>query len=451
LLVASTVPLFALATIILLGAHVVVRYLAPGLMPDQLELASTLLQILAPVVVLGGLGAVLARILQADERFAIAGAGNLLAVLPALGLLLLPIVRNTRVSVYDVAVGVSLGALLQFAVASVALRGGVALPSVAVLRTVAARMCAIVGPLLLYNCLAYAAVLIERGIASGMGPGTVAKFTYATRIFGLAVILYITPLATVFYPRYAVRHREHPMLASRYLGNWLRLAAILGGLTAALYVGTGYHMVGFVFGRGQFDREAIATTYAVLAIYALGVLPTSVSALLHAACFATGVSWRVTAVAAIDLLLYGPIAIVLARVVGPNGLAAARVVSFWLVLGLVLALTHRRLKLATRPLVTAVAASLGAAGVAGATGILMYRMLPLGDVPPLVGLFTLGPVTMLLYGIILCLLLLLASRANWRNSVLQAYAFINNDFAPSPTSQPARPRANLAPSPDGPG
>jgi peptidoglycan biosynthesis protein MviN/MurJ (putative lipid II flippase) len=250
---------------------------------------------------------------------------------------------GTTVSVRLVAIAVTAGAGLQVLVAAVSLARHLRVPRWGAIIAASPAMWVVAGPLLVYNLLSYANLILERAIASTLGTGTVAEFGYATRAFSLLGTFALTPVAMVFLPRFSrIYGSAH---APAYLHTWLIRITVMGGLATACFIGGGEALVALIYGHGRFAGPAVSATYQLLAIYALGAVATSTANLLVAAASAARVARLAAFAAAVDLVLYAVLAIALSRQAGAAGLAFARVVSFWVVLAIIAISARRQLTL----------------------------------------------------------------------------------------------------------
>ncbi len=265
------------AIVLLIGAVVLLSVLSPWLLPllgegfdsAKLALAQSLFFVLAGMVAITGVSAVLAAVLNAQERFTIT-AWAPLAV--PLGTIAVFWSLEGPHAIEALAWGTLLGYGLEAAVLAVgAYRRGL-LPAPRWqgldedLRHVAAQFF----PIALGAVLMSSSIPIDQSMAASLGSGNVSVLNFGNKIPALLLSIVAISLSTVLFPRFA-----RLIMARQWneLERTIRLYAtvILVG-SVPLLVLLGYFsepLVGLLFERGAFTTE---TTHAVARVQ-IGYLP----------------------------------------------------------------------------------------------------------------------------------------------------------------------------------
>jgi len=257
-----------MAVALVLAADPLVRLVGPGLAPATHDQAVAYLLMLAPVVMVIGVGGILNSICQAEGRFGVmawaaflgpalafgvmlatwdeAGlraliVANIVGPLISTVLLLLGVVRaSVRLRPQLVARGLGAGALVRHAV-----------------------------PLTLSASVLQVTVVADRAIASLIAPGAVSALRYAEVLVRLPIGAIGPAWGNAVYP--ALVRATHGVGADT-LGNvsmrLLRLTIAVFLPIAALTIAVAPVAVGVAYGRGAFTPDDLATTALVVAAFA---------------------------------------------------------------------------------------------------------------------------------------------------------------------------------------
>lgn len=256
-------------------AERVIRMTAPGLLGDQLVLATRLLRWSLPVLLLMAFSQIAIGLHHVDGRFAIPA---LSMILPPLGMVFGGIAFNRSLGIYALVVGQLLGALGQVWVLVWHVVGPRRLwwlvnARVSGLGTAVG----MVLPLLLGGTLYLLMPVIERFFASGLPVGTITHLSIASRLGNLAPPLLASGLATTSFPRIAkqMAHGDRNG-ALTTLSLALRLFVIAGIPVVVLSPLYALPLTRLLFERGAFtavDSAAVA-----------GYVPLYLAALTAGAC-----------------------------------------------------------------------------------------------------------------------------------------------------------------------
>lgn len=272
-LLAAAILLLALAGPALLPL------VAPGFTPDTLALTRVLLFLLLPSVVLSGLATLLTGVLSAGERFALGSVSALAVPVCSIAGLWL---GHDGWRIHALAAGMVVGFALQVAIllwgtrrTGVAIVGGWREEAPAIRRVIGQYVPMVAGMLLISST-----GLIDQAMATTLGSGNAATFSYSGRVVSVVLSVGTMALGTAVLPYFS-------RMAA--VGNWdaiRRTLRIYSGIILAVTIpGTvalflfSEPIVRLMFERGAFtpaDTVEVGRVQAMLALqipfYSLGIL-----------------------------------------------------------------------------------------------------------------------------------------------------------------------------------
>ncbi len=258
-----------LALFLILVAPPLVWLLAPHL--TARGSAAGLLRLFSPLLVLLPLSALLAGALQTHERFVLASMRQLcwygVALASVVGL-------GARMGSASVPVGMALGLTLFCALLGGRIRAGLDLPrggdaAGPRLRRLAASLL----PLGVASGANYLNVMLERGIAGRLRPGSLAALTYAFRLLNFPVNLFVLNATAILFPAFAtLAARDDTRGLEAQLERALRLTLAFAVPFAGLAVVLAEPTIRVLLERGAFTAESTRLTASALAWYAPGLI-----------------------------------------------------------------------------------------------------------------------------------------------------------------------------------
>jgi putative peptidoglycan lipid II flippase len=367
LLVSATV----VVAIVLLGLSVV---LAWATLPESTRLMLQLLRVMFPYMLLVCLAAVLMGMLNARGYFFIPaiGAAMLNVVMISSVLLLAPRMGGElETQIFGLAVGVLVAGVAQTAFQVPSLwRQGYRYQWVSPWRDPTVRE---VVRKMLPASVGVAAfqinVLLTQALAFGVHAPIVAAFNYAVRlmefpqgIFGISLATYILPTLS----GHAAEKDYHHFRAT--LREGLSYLVFLNLLASALLVALAEPLVRLLFEYGRFDRASTIVVARALACLAPGLVAFSAVNIVARAFYALGdtaTPMRISVFCLTLNILFAAVFLI-ALGLGAAGLAVANSITSTVNLGLLLYALRRKLaRLDLDPLRETLAASVGAATLAG--------------------------------------------------------------------------------------
>lgn len=388
-----------------LGAPLLVRLANPGFAPESEVFALTvhLMRILFPSIVFSGLGGLLSSLHYAHHRFV---APSLLPVLNSAAILGSTLLLASRLGVASVAVGTSIGGVVQFLVVLPILLKGKRYRLILDIKDESVgRIVRLMAPWILGAIVSKANPLIDRFVASNLQAGSISYLGYAYKLLQISTMLVSRGIAIVLFP----------VLAQKVTGqDWqgLKQTALWGmGLISLLVwpmiIGIVFlrePVIQLLYERGRFTHLATLATGRAWLAYLGAFWATSVGSVLAYVFYAMQDTRTVMKVGIIGAILNAVLALMLSKrigYIGPAfGFSIVSIVNF----GVMAYILLKRLKGAT-PLQhreggkVAFATLITTAGLWGAKLLLDIIWRPASKVQLAIYLLSLGIFTLVIYGV----------------------------------------------------
>jgi len=325
-----------------IAARLWLPVLFPGFNASTAELAVRLVYIIFPALPFLAVAGILTALLNGFHKFWLAAFAPAVASLSVIAATLF--LRGNR-AIYAIAIATAIGFVLQCAVllpATACLR--VRYQPILDLRHPAIKKLLRLGvPLFLYLAVANASLVLERNLASRISAGAVATLTYALRLFTVPSNFLAAPLAIVAYPgfaREAVRERRGELA-----GQVSRLFRLLVFVFLPITVWTILNatpVTRILYEHGRFSAADSWITARILAIYSFGIVANAVAVVLLRCYFAIEDTVTPLLAELVDLVFFVTTAAILTRRFGIEGLAAARSMTFFVVMIILTLVLGRR-------------------------------------------------------------------------------------------------------------
>lgn len=324
--------LLLLVAIVCLAVVTAPKWLAllfPGFTKTTAGMTVNIIYIVFPSILFVALAGILASVLNAFHKFALAAIAPALS---SLAVIIAALFAGGSRAIYIVSFATAAGFLMQMtllipAVGALGIRYRLTLK----LRHPAIRqILRLGGPLFLYLVIANASAFIERNLASRLSLGAVSTITYAMRLFTVPSNFLAAPLAIVAYPQFA---REAVIEGRGDLCNQLsrmfRLVVFIFLPVTMWIIVNALPVTRLLYERGQFTLEDSLVTSRVFMFYAMGVLPNAIAVILLRCFYAIQDTLTPLWVESLDLLFYGVSVLFMTRHFGIVGLAATRGLQFY--------------------------------------------------------------------------------------------------------------------------
>ncbi len=381
-LTVTSAVLVAGSVLVYLTADTVVALLAPGFDSDAADLTVSLTRIILVAAVFVAGTNVLAAAAQSHGRYFLSGLEgvvfNLVMITAALGF-------GAAYGVSSLAVGFVVGSAARFVTQLPAVRAaGLRLRPRLGLRDADFReVLRLVPALLLGSAVANVNTLVDRAVGSEQGAGTITALSLGWRVVTLVDTLLVATVAAALFPAFSRlgtsnRRAELRALVDRSLAVVL---VLLAPASAALAVASG-PAVQLIFGRGDFDADAVRLTATAVTYYAFGAVGIALRSLSSRAFLAVGDSRTPVTIAVVAMVVNVVGDLTLGVAYGIPGLAGSTSLSLAVAAVLsVVVLARKHGALTPRPLAAAAGRVLVASTLAAASGLLASSQLlePLGS------------------------------------------------------------------------
>lgn len=349
--------------VILLARQLIDWFIAPGLGPEQAQLATDLTRLLLLSPLLLGLGAAFKGMLEAQEQFALSAYAPVLYNLAIVfgGIFLAP-----SMGVWGLAVGVLVGALLHAGSQAVGLwRGGMRLTFV--LDRYApglATVLRLMGPRILGQAAFQVNFIVMTNFASRIGENSVSALNYSFQLFMLPYGVLALSLSTVIFPLMA---RQYELGSVEDMKKTLSSAlAPLIFLTLPAAVGLYFFRVSIVqvlFQVGSFDERSTVLVAEALGYFAIGLAGFAVVEAITRAYYAMQDTRTPVIVSVSTVVINVGLSYVLSRSMGHGGLALAISIASTLEMVLLVVILRRRIGPLSPALTRSVLRALAAAAL----------------------------------------------------------------------------------------
>lgn len=240
----------------------------PGLDPESLDLASTMLRVMLPVLLLSSATGILNGLVKYQMRL---GLVSILNIMSPLVSLLFIILGSDRFGIMVLPLSGVAGAVTVFAVSLVAaIRFGLRLSPVMDPRDHDfGRLLRMAGPVVLGSLVGFLGPVADRILASFLRESSVTALDYAVRIKNIALSLLFMPIVTLSDVGLSEKAAQRDMVSFRgelsHLLNWTSFIMVP---TAALLCALAVPIVSVLFMRGSFGVESTRLVGYALTFYA---------------------------------------------------------------------------------------------------------------------------------------------------------------------------------------
>lgn len=351
-----------------LAADPIIAVLAPGFDGETRELAASLTRIMLVAAVFVALTDILAAAAQSHGRFFFSGLQgvpfNLVMIAAAGGLSAL---YGIEALALGFVIGSAVRLLLQLPpirAERISLRPRLALGDPDVREALR-----LVPPLLIGSAVVNVNTLVDRAVGSAQGEGVITALSFGWRIVTLVDMLLVVTVAAALYPAFSrAAADEDRSLLRGLVDRSSRTVLVVIAPAITLLVVSSEAVVTVLFGRGDFDAEAIDMTATAVAVYAVAAAAVAVRSIASRGCLALGDSRSQVIAAVVIMVLNVAGDLTLGIAYGIPGLAASTSASMIVGAGLLVVLLQRRHRAVSARAIGATVIRVSvAAGLAGAT------------------------------------------------------------------------------------
>jgi putative peptidoglycan lipid II flippase len=328
--------LMGLSAAILLAATLALAMAGPWLIklfgsgygPEKLALTGSLFHVLLPILFLGGMSKMLAAILNAEERFAMAA---LFPVAGPLGGVLGIVVGGKTWGILALALGTTCGYFVEFLAVSIASReyGVKLLPHWFGMDKTTRHVVGEYGYLVLAILLQYAVPLTDQALAASLSSGSVSVLSYGSKIVGSLVGLGMAALEAAALPYFAILAGKGDLKSTQHTIKTYAVLVLIATipLTVVLSVFS-EPVIRILFQRGAFTGEDTALVAGVQTYWALQLPFYSLMLLGFRALSASGKNSVLARISLFNAVLNAILGYALSATMLVQGIALATVISF---------------------------------------------------------------------------------------------------------------------------
>lgn len=317
----AAVILTALVILLELGAPVVAWLLGGGFEPEVLAMTTRLIRAVLPAVLVFGISGISIGLLYSLQRFTYPAFG---ASIYNIGLILSAVFLAAWLDVYALAVGILLGAILQFGLLAPGLRDGHFRFSLNLKHPGLRRILKLYLPIVLGLVVSQIGIAIDRNLASRTGGESIAWMQYATNLVQFPLGLVAAAISLASLPSLARSdYAKDDAGYRRTLGISLRMVLVLlVPATVGLFV-LAQPVVALIFEHGAFGPQDTVQVTNALRFYLFGLTFAGIDQLLIFAFYARKNTLTPALVGVAAVGIYLVVALALIRPLGMIGLVIA--------------------------------------------------------------------------------------------------------------------------------
>lgn len=312
-------PLFA-------GSRQAVVAVSPGSSPDMLAMASIMLRILVPTVLLRALSGILSIFIQYEKRFSTMGMAGVIDLGISTAMLF---IVGPRWGVMVLPWSVTAGVGLAFGYVLVcAIRSGYRPEPVFEKDPHLGQLAKMAGPVMIGTLAGFLGPVADKILASFLMPSSITALDYADRIKNIAFAVAFAPFAVMAELSYSTKaaRGEHEELIANFKYGLNQTSLIMFPMAALLTV-IALPLVSVLFQRGNFTADNSRYVAYALMFYAPWLMRSGLFSLTSKAFYALKDSTTPVVIGVIGLAVNVLLNFILIAPLGIGGLALATTAS----------------------------------------------------------------------------------------------------------------------------
>lgn len=261
-------------------APVLVRIIAPGFNTETFDLSVKLTVLLCPSIVFLALAYLANGFLQANRSFAIPASMGI----PLNLIIILSIFFFYRYGIEALAISTFIAMASQFLIQAPFMfkRGFRFKPVINFKEPGFKKVLVLSVPVFISTAFNEISILIDKMLASGLVAGSISVLDYAQKVNGIAVGIFFTSLAIVFFPELS-RASDDLVKFGNTVTKGLKIVILIAfPVMAGLFI-LRSPIIRLLFERGAFDSGNTAITSAVLGFFSIGIIGTGLTSILNRA------------------------------------------------------------------------------------------------------------------------------------------------------------------------
>jgi putative peptidoglycan lipid II flippase len=268
-LVLSCLLILAISGVLAALSPIIIQIIGSGFSPEKQALTRSLFFVTLPLLIISGLAAIWASILNAEERFALAAIAPVMTpVVAVVAILLLGRVWG----VYALALGTVGGGLFEAALLGKGLKrqGFSLLPRWHGLNPAVKQVARQYAPLAAGALLMSGTDVVDQSMAAMLGPGNVSALSYGNKVVSLIIGIGSLSLSTAIFPHFSRMVAANDWTSVRStVKTYARLIVLISVPITLALVYFSNPMVAVLFERGAFTAGDAHLVGRVQALYLL--------------------------------------------------------------------------------------------------------------------------------------------------------------------------------------
>ncbi len=321
------IVLLIIAGVAMFQAPALARVLAPGFGSNSVLLAAELIRYMFPALIFVSLMGIASGFLNSHQHFLFPALGPMVTSIVIIGAAL---VLSPSMGIRGLAAGTMAGFACQFLIQVPVMykKGFRYKPELSVFHPGVVKVFKLMTPVLVASMAPPLLLVVERGLASTLGTGSIAALNYAFRLMQLPLGLFLMAVAVPLFPALSALAARNEMerLKETMVKGISMLALVMAPASAGL-IALNVPIVRLLFERGAFGAKDTIPTAYTLAFYALALLPLAVRDIFRRGFYALQNTVTPVIVTVAVLALNVVLDLFLVKLMGIGGLALGAVLS----------------------------------------------------------------------------------------------------------------------------
>jgi len=257
--------------LVIMAAPTYLPWMTLGFSTEKLTLTFQLLYVVIPLILLSGIVVFCGAVLNAEECFTLAALSPVLT--PATTIILM-LAFGQSLGIFTLAIGLTLGALLEVILLGAALhRRGILLRfKITGFNSALGQVANRYPPSMMAALLMCSSGLVDQSMAAMLAPGSVAALNYASRVNSIPLVLISTGLSAAAFTYFSKMIASNDWKGVHHsLHSYLKLIFLVTAPCTLFLVLLADPIVHILFQRGQFTANETHLVAQILSAFSLQI------------------------------------------------------------------------------------------------------------------------------------------------------------------------------------
>lgn len=262
--------LFLIVAAMLLTSSIYLPKIAAGFDSNKFKLTFRLFLMMAPLVIINGMGVIWGAVLNAGERFAL--VASLPIITPTITIFLLLFCKSLGIDV--LAIGLVIGATIESAILGLTLvrQGILRWPKWNGFDANQKQVISQYVPMMMGALLMCSTSIVDQSMATMLPSGSVAALNYSNRIISLPILVISTALGTAVIPYFSKLLAQEDWTSARQtLQRYLKIVFAISVPLTALIIIFSDSLVRVLLERGSFQASDTILVSQIQSCFALQI------------------------------------------------------------------------------------------------------------------------------------------------------------------------------------